>query len=172
MLTKLDSAHAQAMVAIYNEAILEGGYANCDTLHHDTRAFTDTYFRQEGGSTTHAVLGYVDEQGQLLAWGTLKALSTLPHDHAVAEVAVYVSRRSRFGGMGKALLAELIVQGEARGLHSLIAIVLGKNNPSIRGCLSSGFSLTMQFPGIARQGDERVDILWLQRRLDRAGTGA
>ena len=74
--------------------------------------------------------GTASTQGDATA---LKRFSARPHDFAMAEVAVYIARDSRSAGLGLFLLKRLIASARADGFHSLVAVILEHNTPSLRG---------------------------------------
>lgn len=152
----------ERMVAIYNEAIDDRVAANCDVRHDDNRRFADTYFADTG---RYHVLAYEHSETGLTAWAALKHFSARPDDESIAEVAVYVARGTRARGIGVYLLRELIVRARAAGFASLVAIILGRNTASLRGCMACGFDERVRIPNIAQLHDGFTDIVWLQKNL-------
>jgi phosphinothricin acetyltransferase len=152
-----------AMVEIYNEAILDAVNANCDVTQHDTGKFRALYFE---GDPRHAVLVKETDAGRVLAWGALKSFSARPHDRAIAEVAVYVRREQRSQGLGIRMMHALMRRAGELGFASLVAIVLGRNVPSLRGAAACGFAELVRIPSIAVTGGHAQDIVWMQKILD------
>jgi phosphinothricin acetyltransferase len=152
----------ERMVAIYNEAIDDRVAANCDVRHDDNRRFEATYFAD---TRRYHVLAYESSETGLTAWAALKHFSARPDDDSIAEVAVYVARGTRAQGVGVYLLRELIVCARAVGFDSLVAIILGRNTASLRGCKACGFDEQVRIPNIAQLHDGFTDIVWLQKNL-------
>jgi L-amino acid N-acyltransferase YncA len=152
----------ERMVAIYNEAIEDRVAANCDVRHDDNSRFAATYFADTG---RYHVLAYEHSEKGVTAWAALKHFSARPDDESIAEVAVYVARGTRARGIGVYLLRELIVCARAVGFDSLVAIILGRNTASLRGCKACGFNEKVRIPSIARLHDGFTDIVWLQKNL-------
>ncbi|XVN17078.1 GNAT family N-acetyltransferase [Pseudomonas corrugata] len=120
-----------------------------------------TYF---GKDRRFAVLVYLSSDGDTVAWGALKPFSARPDDETMAEVAVYVRRDMRARGVGIRLLQALEVSAREAGFESLVAIILGPNHASARGCKSQGFAECVRIPRIARLENNLVDIVWLQKK--------
>lgn len=152
-----------SMVETYNQAIADKVFANCDVPQRDTEKFALTYF---GKNRRFAVLVYLSSNGDTIAWGALKPFSARPDDETMAEVAVYVRRDMRARGVGIRLLRALEVSAREAGFESLVAIILGPNHASARGCISQGFSERVRIPKIARLENDLVDIVWLQKKME------
>ncbi|XVN18522.1 GNAT family N-acetyltransferase [Pseudomonas corrugata] len=109
-------------------------------------------------------LSISSSDGDTVAWGALKPFSARPDDETMAEVAVYVRRDMRARGVGIRLLQALEVSAREAGFESLVAIILGPNHASARGCKSQGFAECVRIPRIARLENNLVDIVWLQKK--------
>jgi L-amino acid N-acyltransferase YncA len=156
-------ADAAAMMAIYNEAIVDHVHANCDVLQSDAGRFGAGYLVD-----VPACYGvYVDESptGEICGWGALKKFSAFPHCAEIAEVAVYIGRDRRSRGLGIRLLQQLQAHARGAGLHSLVAIILEHNRSSIRGSEHCGFQTCVVLPKAARFSDQYEDIIWMQCNL-------
>ncbi|WP_182915620.1 GNAT family N-acetyltransferase [Massilia cavernae] len=151
-----------AMVDVYNQAVTDQVYANCDDVQQPGPAFADAYFF---GSERYIVLVKLDEEGAMLGWGALKKFSARPYDPAIAEVAVYIARARRSRGLGIRLLQQLIVHATGAGFDSLMAVIVGKNVQSIRGSALCGFAEVVRLPAIARLYGGAVDMVWMQKML-------
>ncbi len=156
-------ADVEAMVEIYNQAILDKVNANCDVAQPDNRKFSMLYF---GGDPRHAVLINETRGGIATSWGALKSFSARPRDPSIAEVAVYVRREQRALGQGIRMTKELMRRAGELGFRSLVAIVLGRNVSSLRGAQACGFREQVRIPSIVVGDDDVQDIVWLQKILD------
>ncbi|WP_434701252.1 GNAT family N-acetyltransferase [Pseudomonas sp. D1-36] len=152
-----------SIVETYNQAIADKVFANCDVPHHSIEKFELTYF---GKNQRFAVLVYLSSAGDTVAWGALKPFSARPDDETMAEVAVYVRRDMRARGVGIRLLQALEVSAREAGFESLVAIILGPNHASARGCISQGFYECVRIPQIAKLENNLVDIVWLQKKME------
>lgn len=147
------------MMEIYNEAVRDEVHANCDVVQDDLSRFTHTYF---GYGPRYGCVVSETDAGVVVGWGALKTFSSRPRDESVAEVAVYITRTSRSAGLGIRMLERLMVHARSVRFHSLVAIILGKNTPSIRGSKYCGFEEKVRLTGAARVQGEVEDIVWLQ----------
>src|SRR5579862_7125180 len=93
---------------------------------------------EPGGTAT----GVVGAHGEIvLGFGSLSSFRERSGYSATAENSVYVDRAQRGKGVGKALLAELLVLASAHGFHSVIARIAGHNETSIGLHEAAGFEL-------------------------------
>ena len=161
-------AHVPAMIDIYNHAIDDRVYANCDERIVDSWHFESLYLGSPSPDSSRLerrCFVSIDTDGSVAAWGALKPFSALPCDSSIAEVAVYVSRLSRSRGIGIRLLRHIIGCDAAMRLSSLVAVILAKNVASIRGSAACGFTECARLSGIATLHDTSEDIVWMQRMI-------
>jgi len=151
------------MIKIYNHAIEDEVYANCDMVVSDRDKFQSNYFFDQ---ENYLSLVSISEEGRINGWGALKKFSARPYDKSIAEVAVYIARSSRSTGLGIYILRRLIYHARKVKFHSIVAIIIGKNEQSIRGCQSCGFNEAVRMPNIAKIYQSNEDIIWLQKFLD------
>ena len=81
------------------------------------------------------------------------------------EDSVYVRRDRRGGGIGRALLEELVRLASDHGFHTVIARISGTNEPSIRLHRSCGFELVGIEREVGRKHRQWLDVVELQRML-------
>jgi len=163
MIRRAITDDALDMIEIYNEAISDEVWANCDVIVTDPSKFIASYFFD---TAKYSCFVSMTPNGEVNAWGALKRFSArLPDDESIAEVAVYVKRGSRAKGIGIFLLQKLIIHAKNANFYSLIAIVVGKNIQSIRGCKYCGFEETVRMPEIVNFDGKYEDIVWLQMIL-------
>jgi L-amino acid N-acyltransferase YncA len=85
-----------------------------------------------GRAPRHPVLVAVNEQGQVVGWGSLNPFNPRPaYDH-VAEFSVYVARDQRGRGVGDALLTALEQRAREVGYHKLVLAAFAFNTPGMR----------------------------------------
>ena len=108
-------------------------------------------------------------QGRVVGWGALSPVSGRAVYAGVAEVSVYVGSESRGGGIGKALLQDLIKQSEAQGIWTLQASIFPENSASISLHESCGFRKVGTRERIAKLNGIWRDTVLLERRSTSAG---
>lgn len=109
------------------------------------------------------------EQGQILGWAALSAVSAREVYAGVAEVSIYVAASARARGVGKALLSRLIEESELHGIWTLQAGVFPENAASIALHKSHGFREIGFRQRLGKLGGTWRDVLLLERRSATVG---
>ncbi len=110
--------------------------------------------------------GQVGANGEIvLGFGSLSSFRERSGYSATAENSVYVDRTVRGRGVGRALLAELLVLASAHGFHSVIARIAGHNELSIGLHQAAGFELVGVEREVGRKHRQWLDVVELQRLL-------
>jgi phosphinothricin acetyltransferase len=166
-------ADAEAILAIYNVEVLET--TNTFDMVPRSLAEQEAWILEHSG--VHPALvatmdpgpgraGPVGANGDLvLGFGSLSAFRERSGYSATAEDSVYVDRAQRGKGVGRALLAELLVLASAHGFHSLIARIAGHNEVSIGLHKAAGFELVGVEREVGRKHRQWLDVVELQRLL-------
>jgi phosphinothricin acetyltransferase len=114
---------------------------------------------------TYPVVVAVDGDGTVLGFGSLSTYRDRPSYATTVEDSVYVDGDHRGGGVGRALLEELVRLGTLHGFHSMIALVGGDNSASIALHLACGFEEVGVEREIGRKFNRWLDVAVLQRML-------
>jgi L-amino acid N-acyltransferase YncA len=144
--------------AIYDEQVLNGT-ATFDTVPR-TPAERLEWFRADGGGRYPTLVA--EDDSRIAGWARLYAWSPRPAYRRTAENAVYVHQDSRRGGVGRALMTELIRLARARGVHVLVARVVEGNPASVKLHESLGFETI----GVMREVGEKFGKLLDVRLMD------
>jgi L-amino acid N-acyltransferase YncA len=131
-----DRSHADQILAIFNEAILNS------TALWDYKARTPAMMQawfdaKEAGG--FPVIGFVDDADRLLAFGSYGTFRAFPAYKYTVEHSVYVEASQRGRGLGTKMLAEILASAEARGYHTVIGAIATENQASIAAHLKAGF---------------------------------
>jgi len=166
-------ADAEAILAIYNVEVLES--TNTFDMVPRSLAEQEAWILEHSG--VHPALVATEEPGAgrdgpiaangelLLGFGSLSAFRERSGYSATAEDSVYVDRAQRGRGVGRALLAELLVLASAHGFHSVIARIAGHNEVSIGLHKAAGFELVGVEREVGRKHRQWLDVVELQRLL-------
>ncbi len=164
---------AEAIRAIYNVEVLES--TNTFDMVPRTSAEQKEWMAEHGGVHPAIVAveaaeggppGHAGANGEIvLGFGSLSVFRERSGYAATAENSVYVDQAHRGKGVGRALLAELLVLASAHGFHSLIARVAGHNETSIALHEAAGFELVGVEREIGRKHRQWLDVVELQRLL-------
>jgi phosphinothricin acetyltransferase len=162
---------AEAIRAIYNVEVLES--TNTFDMVPRTRAEQETWLEEHSGvhpaivavePAETAGAGHRGAGGELVVgFGSLSSFRERSGYAATAENSVYVDRSQRGQGIGRALLAELLVLASAHGFHSVIARVAGHNETSIGLHEAAGFELVGVEREVGRKHRQWLDVVELQR---------
>jgi phosphinothricin acetyltransferase len=121
--------HAEAILAIFNEAILHS------TALYDykprTREMMAAWFETKAKGN-FPVIGIENEAGELMGFGSYGTFRAWPAYKYSVEHSVYVDARFRGKGVGKRLLLEMIAAAQSQGYHLLVGGIDAANTVSIR----------------------------------------
>jgi L-amino acid N-acyltransferase len=169
-------ADAASIRAIYNVEVLES--TNTFDMVPRSEAEQEAWVLEHSG--VHPALvatenpepgapgapGLIGANGEIvLGFGSLSSFRERSGYSATAESSVYVDRDQRGKGVGKALLAELLVLASAHGFHSVIARIAGHNETSIGLHEAAGFELVGVEREVGRKHRQWLDVVELQRLL-------
>ena len=108
-------------------------------------------------------------QDEVIGWASLSPWSDRPAYSKTAEISIYVKEDYRNRGYGKKLMDKIIDDGEAAGLHTIIARIAEGNEVSIRLHEAYGF----KHIGVMREAGEKfgriLDVYMMQKIYKRKG---
>jgi L-amino acid N-acyltransferase len=166
-------ADAEAIRAIYNVEVLES--TNTFDMVPRSAAEQEAWVLEHSGVHPAVVAteapgpqasGRIGASGEIvLGFGSLSVFRERSGYSATCENSIYVDRAQRGKGVGKALLAELLVLASAHGFHSVIARIAGHNETSIGLHEAAGFELVGVEREIGRKHRQWLDVVELQRLL-------
>ena len=123
---------AAANARIYNEGIED----RVGTFETEARTTEEVAEWMEAGHPL--VVG--EDGGEVVAWASAPPYRASRSAYAgVADFSIYVARSARGRGAGRARLAALIAEAEARGYWKLLSRIFPENEASLRLCRSLGF---------------------------------
>lgn len=154
---------AEAIRAIYNAAVT-GSTATFD-LRPRTEGEQQAWMSEHDGA--HPAVVAVDDVGTVVGFGSLSPYRDRPAYATTVENSVYVDESHRGRGVGRALLGELVELATRLGFHTVVARVGGANDASIRLHVACGFELVGTEREIGRKFGRWLDVVVLQRLLDR-----
>lgn len=130
-------AHAEAILAIFNEAILTS------TASYDYEPRTmdsmQTWFNAKA-EAGFPVIGAMSDAGELMgfaSYGTFRAWAGYQH---TVEHSVYVHRDHRRKGLARQLMRRLVALARERGKHVMVGVIDAENQASIHLHQQLGFS--------------------------------
>jgi L-amino acid N-acyltransferase YncA len=150
------------MVAIYNEAVAHR-FATADLTPVSVDQRVD-WFREHDSSTFPIYV--FEKEGSVRGWCSLS--SYRPGREALvgtAELSYYVGYEFHGQGIGSALVRHALAEAPRLGKRVLFAILLERNEPSIRLLKKYGFELWGRLPDVALVDSELVSHLYYGRRI-------
>jgi L-amino acid N-acyltransferase YncA len=103
--------------------------------------------------------------GRVVGWVALSPTSSRACYAGVAEHSVYVSEKARGGGVGKALIAALLVSADSGGIWTIQTSVFPDNAASVALHESLGFRVVGRRERIAQLDGIWRDTVLLERRV-------
>jgi phosphinothricin acetyltransferase len=104
------------------------------------------------------------EGAEVTGWAALAPYSDRACYRGVAEVSIYIARRARGRGIGRALLERVCVEADGAQIWTLQAAILAANTPSIALHEKCGFRLVGVREKLARKRGEWSDVVLMERR--------
>jgi L-amino acid N-acyltransferase YncA len=155
-ITPMTDEHATAVLAIYQAGIDEGD-ATFETRAPSWAAFT------AGRLPDHRYVA-VDDDGTVIGWVAVTAVSERCVYAGVVEHSVYVSPTARGEGVGRALLDRLVQSTEAAGIWTIQSGIFPENLASIALHDRAGFRIVGTRERLGRQDGRWRDVVFMERR--------
>ncbi|MEV4536527.1 N-acetyltransferase family protein [Asanoa sp. NPDC049518] len=106
----------------------------------------------------------VDDDGTVVGWIAVSAVSARPVYAGVVEHSVYVDPTAQGRGVARALLAALIASTEAAGIWTIQSGIFPENSTSLALHRRAGFRVIGTRERVGRHHDRWRDVILLERR--------
>lgn len=106
-----------------------------------------------------------DGGGEVLGYAYAAQFRDRPAYKFACENSVYIREDKRGQGIGRALLANLIVAAERAGFRQMIAVIGGAEPASERLHAACGFRVAGRMEKVGRKHGRWLDTLYMQRAL-------
>ena len=154
-------ADAAAVTQVYNHYIR----TSTATFDTETKTVADREAWILGRSAEHPVL-VVEQDGAIVAWGSLSPWGERPaYSHSV-EMSTYVSDGATGQGVGPALAQALIGEARRIGHHAILARIVADNEPSLKMGLRLGFTEVGRLREVGYKFGRWLDVVLLELILD------
>ena len=151
---------ADEIAAIYNAAVETPLNFDLRPRSIDEQA---TWLRERSGA--YAAVVAIGDDGEVIGFASLSPYRTRPAYSTTVEDSVYVRADQRGAGVGRFLLDELIAVATRHGFHSIIARIVGGNEPSVALHRAAGFDVDGTEREVGRKFRRWLDVIVLQLLL-------
>ena len=155
-------ADAPAIAAIYAHHVLHGT-ASFEIAPPDDKEMAARMKKVAKQSAPWLVAR--DAAGEVLGYAYASRFRDRPAYRYACENSVYIRHDRRGEGIGRALLALLIVAAERAEFRQMIAVIGGAEPASQRLHAACGFVEAGRMHGVGRKAGQWLDTLYMQRAL-------
>lgn len=106
-----------------------------------------------------------DEDGRVIGYAYASQFRDRPAYRFACENSVYIQHDRRGEGIGRALLALLIVEAERAGFRQMIGVIAGAQPASVRLHAACGFKEAGRMRSVGRKFGAWHDTYYMQREL-------
>ena len=106
-----------------------------------------------------------DPSGEVIGYAYASQFRDRPAYRFACENSIYINHNRRGEGIGRALLALLIVAAERHGFRQMIAVIADAEPASVRLHAACGFVEGGRMHGVGRKAGRWLDTLYMQRAL-------
>lgn len=164
--TTLQIRHAQPqdlpeIVNIYNQSVITK-QATAD-LSPVTEGDKEDWFNAHTGNRPLVVAQLSD--GGLVGWASLSDLYARPAYHISSEISVYVDKRAKGQGVGKALVQYLLALAPSCGIQNVVALIFAHNQPSLTMFDKLGFVQWGKYPQVCDMDGFIADVVILGKTV-------
>jgi L-amino acid N-acyltransferase YncA len=107
----------------------------------------------------------VDCFGDIAGFGMIRSYLPFPSFRTTVQVSYFIHPGYTRKGLGTLLLERLIRHACAQGVHTLLANISSRNEPSIQFHTKHGFVECGRLKGIGEKFGERFDVVWMQKEV-------
>jgi L-amino acid N-acyltransferase len=155
--------HAQAILAIFNDAILNST-ALYDYKPREPESMVGWFKAKEAGG--FPVIGIENENGELAGFASYGTFRAWPAYKYTVEHAVYVRKEDRGRGLGKALMNNLIEAARGQDRHVIIGGIDVENDASVALHRGLGFKHAGTIRQAAYKFGRWLDLAFYQLILE------
>ena len=119
----------------------------------------------EEHSPSHRPLWVAHEGDRVIGWISYSTFYGRPAYHATCEVSIYLAPEHRGRGLGTQLLQRCIEHAPRIGVTSLLGLIFGHNDPSLRLFEKMGFTRWGHLPRVAELDGVERDVVIVGRRV-------
>ncbi len=152
---------ADALRAIYNVEVLESTV----TFDLRPRSLAEQVAWIDEHSGGHPAIVAVDAHDDVAGFASLSAYRPRPAYSTTVEDSIYVHRDARGQGIGKLLLADLVVLARESGFHCVIGRIVGDHDASISLHTACGFEQVGREREVGRKFNRWLDVVLMQNML-------
>ena len=151
---------ADAIARIYNQGI-EDRLATFETR---PRSASDIQIWLQAG----VPVVVAEDEGEVVAWASAHPYRDRDAYRGIGDFSIYVARAHRGRGLGRATVAALIDECEARGYWKLVSRIFPENEASLALCRSLGFREVGVYRRHGKLDGEWRDCVIVERLLGEA----
>jgi len=155
-------ADAPAIAAIYAHHVVHG------TASFELQPPSEAEMAARLGKVLDAGAPWLvarDEDGSVIGYAYASQFRDRPAYRFACENSVYIQHDRRGEGIGRALLALLIVQAERAGFRQMIGVIAGAQPASVRLHAACGFEEAGRMRSVGRKHGLWLDTYYMQREL-------
>jgi phosphinothricin acetyltransferase len=156
------SSDVPEIAAIYAHHVVHGT-ASFETEPPDEAEMAARFARVERAGWPWLVAR--DEAGEVLGYAYVTQFRDRAAYRFACENSVYIRDDRRGEGIGRALLALLIVAAERAGFRQMIAVIGGAQPASVRLHAACGFREAGRMRSVGRKHGQWIDTYYMQREL-------
>lgn len=149
-------ADSAAVAAIWNVEIREG--ISTFTTAEKTTAAVET-------AMSDGVFLVAEDAGVVIGFASYAQFRGGPGYRFTMEHSVYLRADACGRGVGRVLMEALQAEARVRGVHALVAVISGENEPAISFHETLGFSHVGRLPEVGRKFDRWMDAVLMQKML-------
>jgi phosphinothricin acetyltransferase len=157
-LARLDDA--EAIRSIYNVEVLEST-VTFDLVPRSLQEQREWLIAHAGAHPSIVAV----EDDMIVGFGSLSPYRDRPAYSTTVEDSVYVHRERRGGGIGEALLRQLVAMAVTHGFHSVIGRIVGGHEASIALHRKCGFEQAGVERQVGRKFGRWLDVVLMQTLL-------
>jgi len=150
-----------AIVEIYNSTI-PGRLVTAD-LEPITVQSRHNWFYEHNAA--NRPLWVVEMEGQIAGWLSYQNFHERPAYSGTAELSIYISPHYRRHGLGRILLTKALDACSELGIQSLVGLVFGHNEPSLKLFEQFGFSRWGHLPSVANLDGVQRDLIIMGKHI-------
>lgn len=157
-----DETRLPGITAIFNHAVRE-----TFSIWSETETTIDlrrTWLQARTGAGFPVIVA-VDAASDVLGYGSFGLFRDFPGYAKTVEHSVYVAPAAQRRGIGRAILAELIVRAQAKGLEAMVGGIDSANAGSIVLHEQAGFEVQGNLKGVGRKFGKRLDLVFMVKAL-------